>query len=118
MKFNYEVDTFLRSKPYKGNQSRLKRYSDINESPCQHNYTCKGKQPSDPEVIDDILQSLLNMNGKFESIANFVDEVIVYKVDTMNTILGEEGVISNRIALLTVASLKLRQVARFSSCFS
>ena len=91
---------FLRPKPYKGNQSRLKRYSDINESPCQHNYTCKGKQPRDPEVIDDILQSLLNMNGKFESIANFVDEVIVYKVDTMNTILGEEGVINSKIASL------------------
>ena len=51
-------------------------------------------------MIDDILQSLLNMNGKFESIANFVDDVIVYKVDTMNTILGEEGVIDSRIASL------------------
>ena len=81
-------------KPKKGNQSRLDRFTTTTESsPCSHHNPCKENQPDDPVVIDSIIESLLSMNGKFESIANFVDEVIVYKVDTMKTYLGQEGVI-------------------------
>merc|ERR1712048_362196 len=56
---------------------------------CSHDTPCPGIVPGEPEILSSLLEHLhFLLEGHLKSIALFVDEIVVFKINSMSTNLG------------------------------